>query len=134
MLADATETKQAKSNGMAKTRAGKMRLPSLNDLDKRTAAYRAAMDLIGTVIGERGGKDQVDIVRAASAETWAVLTTQLRGLQVHWLNGGSVDWSEFAVLANARRREGEILGDPEPRDVTPTLAEYMNGSAQKGTT
>ncbi|RWO63083.1 hypothetical protein [Mesorhizobium sp.] len=107
------------------TRNGKLRLPSLDNLDRRTAAYRDAMDLIDRVIGERGGRDQVDVVRAASAETWAVLTTQLRGMQVQWLNGGCVDWSEFTTIANARRREGETLGSPEARDITPTLSQYL---------
>jgi hypothetical protein len=115
MLADATETQQANGNGAKLTRAGKMPLPSLQDLDRRTAAYRDATALIDRVIGERGGRDQVNVVRAASAETWAVLTTQLRALQVAWLNGGNVDWTEFTTIANARRREGEILGVGQPQ-------------------
>lgn len=119
MQADTTEKQRATGKGAKRTRAGKMRLPSLDDLDKRTAAYRDATGLIERVIGERGGSDQVDVVRAASAETWAVLTTQLRALQVEWLNGQNVDWSEFTTIANARRREGEMLGAPEPKDITP---------------
>lgn len=129
MALDAAETKQATRRERGVTRNGKLRLPSLDNLDRRTAAYRDAMDLIDRVIGERGGRDQVDVVRAASAETWSVLTTQLRALQVQWLNGESVDWSEFTTIANARRREGETLGNPEPKDVTISLRDQMRGAA-----
>jgi hypothetical protein len=102
--ADAARMGLGSRNGAKLTRNGKKRLPSLSDLDRRTAAYRDAMDLIDRVIAERGGRDQVDIVRAASAETWAVLTTLLRAMQVRWLNGGCVDWSEFAVLRQRVQR------------------------------
>lgn len=124
MALEASETKQLNGEGRARTRAGKLRLPSLDDLDKRTAAYRAATALIDSVISERGGSDRVDVVRAASAETWAVLTTQLRAMQVQWLNGQMVDWSEFTTIANARRREGETLGAPEMKNITPSLRDY----------
>jgi hypothetical protein len=117
--AETAEKRQASGKGAKRTRAGKLRLPSLDDLDKRTAHYRDATVLIDRVIGERGGSDQVDVVRAKAAETWAVLTAQLTAMQVQWLNGQDVDWSEFTTIANARRREGETLGAPEPRDITP---------------
>ena len=40
--------------------------------------------------------------------------------------------SEIATLINVRRRDAEIIGiDPAPRDVTPTLDEYLRENYSK---
>lgn len=129
MQADTTEKQRASGKGAKQTRAGKLRLPSLDDLDKRTAAYREATDLRDRLASERGGLDNLDVRTLASIESWAVATTIIKGLEVSWLQGLPVDFTEYSTMLNARRREGEMIGAPQPRDVTPSLRQYLEGQA-----
>jgi hypothetical protein len=124
--AETTEKRQASVKGAKQTRAGKMRLPSLDDLDKRTAAYREATDLRDKLASERGGADNLDVRTLASIESWAVASTIIKGLEVSWLQGLPVDFAEYSAMLNARRREGELIGAPKPRDVTPSLRKYLS--------
>lgn len=124
MAEDATETQRENGNGLKRTRQGKVRLPSLNDVDKRTAAFHAIVDLRDRLIAERGGEDSMDIRARESCESWAIVTTILKGIEVAWLSGLPVDFAEYSSLLNARRREGELIGDPQPRDITPDIRAY----------
>ncbi|RWX63314.1 hypothetical protein EN780_24075 [Mesorhizobium sp. M4B.F.Ca.ET.089.01.1.1] len=129
MQAEATQKRRESGKGAKQTRAGKLRLPSLDDLDKRTAAYREATELRNRIASERGGLDILDVRTLASIESWAVATTIIKGMEVSWLQGLPVDFTEYSTMLNARRREGEMIGAPQPRDVTPSLRQYLAGQA-----
>jgi hypothetical protein len=100
-------------------------LLSLSDLDGRTRARQRAEELRERVISERGGADRIDCMRLAHAETWTVLTAIIEDQLTRYMLGDSIEPASIATLVNARRREGEVIGEPEPRDVTPTLDKYL---------
>ena len=97
----------------------KLRLLTLADLDGRTRARQRAEELRERVISERGGPDQIDVMRAAHTDTWALLTAMIEDLMARYILGEPIEPSSVATLINARRREGEAIGEPTPRDVSP---------------
>src|SRR5262245_57230956 len=92
-------------------------------------ARRRADELRERVIAERGGEDRMDAMRLVHTSTWAVFSAIIEDQLARLMLGEAVEATAIATLANARRREGEVIGAPEPRDVTPSLSEYLRGVA-----
>jgi hypothetical protein len=110
----------------ATDKAGKIRLLTLDDLDGRTRARQRAEELREHLISERGGAGQIDIMRMAHIDTWTVMTAIIEDQLTRYMRGDpTVEMTSVATQVNARRREGEVIGEPEPRDVTPSLGEYL---------
>ena len=110
----------------ATDKAGKIRLLTLGDLDGRTRARQRAEELREHLISERGGAGQIDIMRMAHIDTWTVMTAIIEDQLTRYMRGDpTVEMTSVATQVNARRREGEVIGEPEPRDVTPSLSEYL---------
>jgi hypothetical protein len=75
----------------------KVRLVKLDDLDKRTGAYREVASLIDEIESELGGRDRLSSARRQVIEAGALATAMRRDLGVRWLNGEKVDVSECRV-------------------------------------
>jgi hypothetical protein len=120
-------------SGSASGAGPKTRLLTLKDLDGRTRASRMAKDIFETLVRERGGADQMNAAQLEAAETYAVLTAMVKSGLTGWLDGQQIDATEIATILNARRREAQAMGGPEPRDVTPSIhafaAEYAASKA-----
>ena len=108
----------------------KLRLLTLDDLDGRTRARQRAEELRERLMAERGGADRLDVMRTTHASTWALLTSMIEDQMARFLLGDPVEPATIATLVNARRREGEVIGSPEARDVTPSLAEFTHTIAR----
>lgn len=107
--------------------AGKLRLLSLSDLDKRTTVFREVSELIDRVERELGGPTRLTSAKRQIIEAGALASAMRRDLGVRWLNGDSVNPADFATLCNAERRQYELVGALEfaARDVSPpSLEEY----------
>lgn len=91
---------------------------SLNDLDGRTKAAREARDLVNSLVSERGGDDQLDVVRRKAAESYAITTIAIEQTFASYLSGEPLNVNELGTLLNSRRREAEMLGGPAPRDIS----------------
>ena len=111
--------KPARSEAGASGKEPKARLLTIKDLDGRTRAAKRANDVLQTIVSERGGRDRMNLVQLKSAESYSVLTAMIEGIGAGWLDGQKVDANEYATLLNARRREQQVMGGPEPHDVTP---------------
>lgn len=111
----------------------KLRLLTIDDLDGRTRARQRADELRERLLAERGGADRLDILRTTHASTWALLSSMIEDQMARFLLGEPVQPSEIATLINVRRREGEVLGEPEPRNVTPSIVEYAADIAARKT-
>jgi hypothetical protein len=103
----------------------KLRLLTLADLDGRTTAARRAEELRDRVLSERGGAARVDVVRRVHTESWAIMSALIEDQLARLLRGEAIELYDVTRLVNARRREGEVIGQPEPRDVTPTVHDYV---------
>src|SRR5262245_39208514 len=85
----------------------KTRALTLEDLDRRTNAYRRSVEMADTLVAERGGRENLSTARYAMTQTVAVLSAMVEDLQVRWLRGDQIDVTEIVALINARRREAE---------------------------
>jgi hypothetical protein len=109
----------------------KLRLLTLDDLDGRTRARRHADELRERLISERGGADRLDAMRLAYTSTWAAFTALIEDQLTRLFLGEPIDPARIATIANARRREGEMIGAPEPRDVTLSVADIAKEYARR---
>jgi hypothetical protein len=112
---------EAQSAGEIVQKGHKTRLLTIDDLDRRTRAASRALELSERLLNERRPAGEL---RKAITRGVALLTTMIEDQATRWLSGEPVDPAGIATLLNARRRDAELIGiDPEPKDVTPTLAE-----------
>ena len=111
--------------------AGKARLLTLDDLDRRTQAYRLTSEILEGVMSDMGGADHCTTLQRSLAESVAVMGAMIRDLEVRFLKGEAVDIAEYTALINARRREATTIGlERKSRDITPSLAEYVRSKAE----
>lgn len=106
--------------------AGKARLRTLNDLDKRTRAHRDTAELREQLAADLGGWDAVSAMKAEVITAAAIMGAMMRDRSAAYLAGEAVDVNAFLTLANAQRRHLEALGlERRARDVTPDLKDYL---------
>src|SRR6516165_2859972 len=113
MSADAAEVRVG--NG-----GGKIRLLSLHDLDRRTAAYRRTVDLIEQIETDAGGHDQLTTGQRQIIQRIALTCALAEHLEARWLSGEEIDPTLYCTLANAQKGLRRV-----PRDVTPSLTDYL---------
>jgi len=105
---------------------GKTRLLSLHDLDRRTAAYRRTVDLIEQIETDAGGHDRLSTGERQIIQRIALTCALAEHLEARWLSGEEIDPVLYCTLANAQKRLLESVGLRRvPRDVTPSLVEYL---------
>ena len=101
-------------------RGEKLRLFSLSDIDKRTAAYRRTIALIEMLEADAGGHDRLSTGERALIQRAAVTAALAEHLETRWLSGGEIDPAMYCTLGNALRRLLESVGLRRvPRDVSP---------------
>jgi hypothetical protein len=126
MQADAAEKRQGSGTPGAVTRNGKLRFLTLADLDCRTAAYRETTRLIEAIEADLGGADQLSIGERQLVQRAGVMGALLSDIETRWIRGEPIDPAAYCTTVNAQRRVLETIGlRRRPRDVTPTLSEYM---------
>jgi hypothetical protein len=98
----------------------KVRLLSLHDLDRRTAAYKRTMDLIEQIEADAGGHDRLSTGERQIIQRAAVTAALAEHLETQWLSGEEIDPGLYCTLGNALRRLLETVGLRRvPRDVSP---------------
>ena len=126
MPAYANETQGDK----ASKRVPKVRLRRLADLDRRTSAARAALELRKSIMADLGGEQILSAMQCAIIDSAATLGAMLEDMAAAYLAGEGADLSLYATLANAQRRLLADLGlERRAHDVTPDLRDYVRGQA-----
>lgn len=104
----------------------KLRLRSLNDLDGRTSAAKAAISLRNEIAADLGGADALTAMQQAIVNNVAVLGAALEDLATSYLAGEGADLSLYATLANSQRRLLADIGlSKRAKDITPSLKNYL---------
>jgi len=107
-------------------RGEKLRLLSLSDIDKRTAAYRRTIALIEMLEADAGGHGRLSTAERALIQRAAVTAALAEHLETRWLSGGEIDPAMYCTLGNALRRLLESVGLRRvPREVNGIDAEAM---------
>jgi hypothetical protein len=118
-------------DGAPRTRQGKVRLRSLDDLDNRTAAARRARDLVADLESDLGGGDGLPVGLRELIKRAAMLGAIVEDCEVRWLERRPVDLAEYLSAVNAQRRVLATIGlDRRPRDVTPDPLAYAQQRAE----
>jgi hypothetical protein len=106
-------------NERPRTRYGKVRLRTFNDLDKRSSAYLHIHELVTAIINDLGGPDAVSTSERLVIEDAAFMSTICKDRQVLWLQGKEIDVNAYVTTANCVRRNLETVGlERRARDVT----------------
>jgi hypothetical protein len=104
----------------------------LPDLDGRTAAARRFRDLVSAYLVDMGGIDQCSEIKLGLLRRLAATTVQSEIIEAQMINGNAVDVSALCTLASTTVRIAQRLGiERVPKNVTPTLHEYLDGHAEE---
>jgi len=102
-----------------RTRAGKRRLRTLDELDQRTAAYRRAQQLVSGLESDLGGPEQLSTAQREIAKHAALLGAQLEDLECRWISGEPISLGDYSTLVNTQRRSLVTVGlERVPKDIS----------------
>jgi hypothetical protein len=106
------------------TRPRATKLATLDQLDGRTLAAKAARDTIASIEADLGGRESISTARRAIIENAAVLGAVVQDMGAKWMQGEQIDLQLYSTLSNTRRRLLESIGlDFRAKDVTPSIDE-----------
>lgn len=135
LVSDVSEVARDKGRSSGRSRAGKgqtkTRLLTREALDGRTRSRRVFDSIVIGIENDLGGKDQLSTVEVALIEAFAGATVHVHDLNARLLLGQKIDLSEHAAAISSLVRIASRIGTRRrPKDVTPTLHEYLKGYAQ----
>ena len=115
-----------------RTRQGKARLLTLDHLDQRTAAARAARSLVDHLTSDLGGDEQLSAGERELVKRAALCGAIVADFEARWVAGQLVELGEYLAAVNVQRRVLATLGlRRRPRDVTPSLSQYLQYKPQE---
>ncbi len=104
----------------SRTRQGRARLLTLDHLDQRTAAARAARTLVDHLTSDLGGNDQLSAGERELVKRAALCGAIVADFEARWVAGQLVELGEYLAAVNVQRRVLATLGlRRRARDVTP---------------
>ena len=125
------DTKQVEARSTADPQpnaGGKLRLRSLDDLDRRTAAYRETRKLIDEIENDLGGGEALSTAERQLVQRAACLGAVLTDTETRWIEGGDLDPTVYCTVVNAQRRLLETIGlRRRAKDISPTLSDMLRG-------
>ncbi len=129
--ADTAATRRDPDPDAPRTRQGKVRLRSLDDLDNRTAAARRARELVADLESDLGGGESLTVGMRELVKRAAMLGAIIEDHEVRWLQREPADLSLYGTLVDRQRRVLETLGlDRVARDITPNPLDYARQRAE----
>jgi hypothetical protein len=108
-----------------RTRQGKARLVTLDGLDARTAAAKAARHLIETLSSDMGGDDQLSVGQRQLVHRAALCGAIIADFEARWVAGQTIPLNEYLSAVNVQRRVLATLGLERRAKPVETLAEYL---------
>jgi hypothetical protein len=99
----------------------------LDQVDGRSALYRRYRDVANSILYDQGGIDRCSESRKHLIRRFAAAAVLSEQIETKIVNGEQIDITEFAQLSSTLVRIVNHLGlDRVPRDVVPSLAEYLD--------
>jgi hypothetical protein len=113
-------------------------LPARNSnrcIDGRSSWCRRLRDLLDSFSSDLGGWDRISTAEGALLRRCAVLITELERRELAFAQDAAIDDASLSVYLTASNSLGRLLQaiglERRPRDVTPTLAEYLDARARQ---
>jgi hypothetical protein len=117
---------QADGAATPPVRAGKVRLVSMDQIDRRTKAAQLALEAKQAIIADLGGLDQLSMLERLACEQAAMASAVVADSYARWLKGEEVSLPEIATVQNAFLRVASSLGfGRRARDVTTSIESYL---------
>jgi hypothetical protein len=108
------------------TDIGKARLLTIGDLDGRTTSAKRANALAAELENDLGGSDTLSAAQRVLVRRAAAAVAVAEHLETLWIAGHAIDVGALTTLTNTISRVCGQLGlERKPRDVTPTVAEFV---------
>ena len=113
-------------------RRGKLRLLTRDNLDGRSKAAQQFDAIANGIAADLGGEEQLSTVAKHLVEAFAGAALHVGDLNARLLLGEKVDIVTHAHAISAMVRVATRIGVHRmPRDVTPSLGEYLDAYADK---
>jgi hypothetical protein len=98
----------------------------LPNVDGRSLIARRYRDVVGAILADQGGEDRCSESRRQLIRRFAAAAVLAEQLEARLANGEQIDIAEHATLSSTLVRLASRIGiDRVPRDVTPSLREYL---------
>jgi hypothetical protein len=88
----------------------KTRLLSLSDIDRRTAAFRRATELIADIEQDLGGRDRLSSQEICIVQRIGVLAAIASSEETRWMNGEAISVADLCTVNNTLRRMIREIG------------------------
>jgi hypothetical protein len=108
---------------------GKVRPMTMADLDRRTAAYRNADQLLHEILSDLGGEDHTSAGQRQLAQRASVLAAMIADAEARWLRGDAIDLAGYLASVNAHRRVLATLGLERRARPVRSLHDIIHGEA-----
>jgi hypothetical protein len=121
-----------RKSGKARPR---LRLLTLEDIDKRTRAAVHARSLRDNIQADLAGVGTISTLKSIAIDNVAVMTVMLADIKTRWLQGRDIDIAgELVPLMNLFNRSAGMLGlEADAKDVTPSLQSYLANREREAT-
>ena len=105
-----------------------LKLIQRNQLDGRTSAARKFDAVAHAIAEDLGGEAHLSAIQKHLVEAFAGVAVHLSDLHAHMLLGEPINICEHATAVSTMVRIGQRIGIRKlPRDITPTLSDYLRG-------
>jgi hypothetical protein len=98
----------------------------LRDVDGRSPLYRRYRDIANAILADQAGVEQCSEARKQLIRRFAAAAVLAEQLEARLARGEDIDINEHATLSSTQVRLAARIGiDRVPKDVTPSLSEYL---------
>ena len=134
MPADSLATAERKPEARSRIGNGKslfMGTVAGEPVDGRTIQARVFRDTLSELVADLGGREMISEGEFQLARRAAALSVECLIAESHQATGKRLDPEQYVPMVNATCRVLSMLGlRPRSRDVTPRLADYLDGAAE----
>jgi hypothetical protein len=115
-----------KSHARSRVTNGRDILPGV---DGRSHVARRYHDIVAALTSDQGGLDQMSEARHQLVRRFAAAACMAESMEADLANGNPIDVAQHSLLSSTLVRLAQRIGvNRLPRNITPTLAEYLDAA------
>jgi hypothetical protein len=104
----------------------------LMGIDGRSATARRYRDLYASIAQDQGGIERMSEARAQLIRRFAAASVMAEMMEAKLVGGENIDLQEYSQLSSTLVRLAQRIGiDRRARNITPTLAEYLEAKSNE---
>ena len=116
-----------KAQGRSRLSNGRELLP---DVDGRSVVARRYRDVLGALVSDQGGAEHLSEARLQLIRRFCAASVLAEQMEARPARGEQINIQEYSLLVSTIVRVAQRIGiDRVPRDVAPSLAEYLKQGA-----